>query len=97
MVRIYDRISGRGGEIMIGIYMRITYVRSRLARVAQRIVPSRVQRLVFDENGDLTTTISWIIGIAVIAGVGVAIYTNIIAPNLSSTTTATNNLVKSLP
>jgi hypothetical protein len=50
-----------------------------------------------DEHGDLTTTISWLLGIAVIAGVGVAIYTNIIAPNLAQATTKSSGLVNSIP
>ena len=82
---------------MLSVYFWLVSAILWLREEAKNIVPVRIQRLCVDENGDLTTTISWIIGIAVIAGVGYAVYNNIISPNLTSTTTKTNNLVSSLP
>jgi hypothetical protein len=57
----------------------------------------RIQQLVFDESGDLTTTIAWVIGLAVISGVAIAIYTGIIAPSVTTITNKTNNVIKQLP
>ncbi len=63
----------------------------------QRLAPAPVRRLLVDDQGDLTTTVAWLLGIAVIAGVGVAIYNGIIAPNLSAATTKASGLVNSIP
>ncbi len=56
-----------------------------------------MQLALVDNSGDLTTTISWLIGIAVIAGVGTAVYVGIIAPNLAAATTKSSGLVNSIP
>ena len=82
---------------MISLYLKILRLRSFIKITTQRVIPQRVQLLMADEHGDLTTTISWLLGIAVIAGVGVAIYTNIIAPNLAQATTKSSGLVNSIP
>ena len=82
---------------MIYLYLASLRVRSAVKTASKRVVPQRVQLLMVDESGDLTTTISWLLGIAVIAGVGVAVYTNIIAPNLAQATTKSSGLVNSIP
>lgn len=79
------------------IYIMTVALLARLDGLAKRIMPARLQLVLADQSGDLTTTIAWLLGIAVIAGVGVAIYTNIIAPNLGAATTKTNGLVNSIP
>ena len=82
---------------MIYLYLAILRVRKRLSVATQRIVPQRVQLLLVDESGDLTTTVSWLIGFAVIASVATAVWLNIIAPNLAAATTKTSGLVNSIP
>ena len=79
------------------IYFQTLALLASLDSLAKRIVPAKMQALFADDSGDLTTTIAWLLGIAVIAGVGIAIYTGIIAPNLSAATTKTNGLVNNIP
>ncbi len=79
------------------IYFMTLAVLASLDSLAKRIVPAKMQALFANDSGDLTTTIAWLLGIAVIAGVGIAIYTGIIAPNLSAATTKTNGLVNNIP
>jgi hypothetical protein len=82
---------------MLTIYVWYTTIGAWLGEGLKRAMPMRMQRLVFDESGDLTTTIAWVIGIMVIAGVAIALYTNIIAPGVTSTTTKTNTVISQLP
>lgn len=82
---------------MIYFYCQILTLRTRLNRLAKKAVPARMQLALVDNSGDLTTTISWLIGIAVIAGVGTAVYVGIIAPNLAAATTKSSGLVNSIP
>lgn len=70
---------------------------SKFCGAAQKVVPARMQPLLLNESGDLTTTIAWLFGIAVIAGVGAAVYTGIIAPNLTAATTKSSGLINSIP
>ena len=79
------------------IYFMTLGLMATLNDLAKRLVPAKMQLLFADDCGDLTTTIAWLLGIAVIAGVGIAIYTGIIAPNLSAATTKTNGLVNQIP
>ena len=82
---------------MLTIYVWYTTIEAWLGEGLQRVMPMRIQRLVFDESGDLTTTIAWVLGILVISGVAIALYTNIIAPGVTSTTTKTNTVISQLP
>ncbi|MHB1734426.1 MAG: hypothetical protein ACYCU8_13435 [Ferrimicrobium acidiphilum] len=82
---------------MITIYVGYMSAAAWLGQKLKRTVPMRMQRLVFDESGDLTTTIAWVIGLAVISGVAIALYTNVIAPGVVSATSKTNNVVNALP
>jgi hypothetical protein len=82
---------------MITIYVGYMSAAAWLGRGLKRTVPMRMQRLVFDESGDLTTTIAWVIGLAVISGVAIALYTNVIAPGVSTATSKTNNVISQLP
>ena len=88
-------------KIVVYVYCRICEVKSELKQVAKRIVPkivpARLQPVLTDSSGDLTTTVAWLLGIVVIAGVGYAICTGIIAPNLANGTQKTQNLVNSIP
>lgn len=86
MIRLYC--------IMLAIKLDI---QSGLNAFAKQVTPVRAQLMLADQSGDLTTTISWLLGIAVIAGVGTAIYLSIIAPNLASATTKSSGLVNSIP
>lgn len=82
---------------MIQIYCMILALRANTNAAARKVIPARAQLMLADPSGDLTTTIAWLLGIAVIAGVGIAIYTGIIAPNLAAATTKANGLVNSIP
>lgn len=91
-------------QLTVFIYCRIAELRSDLKRRTRNAVsmitkaaPVRMRALLVDSNGDLTTTLAWLFGIAVIAGVGAAVYLNIIAPNLAGATTKSSNLVNSIP
>ena len=66
-------------------------------RMFPRVVPRRLQPLFVDSSGDLTTTIAWLLGIVVIAGVATVLWTQVISPNMTHATTNTNNLVSQLP
>ena len=82
---------------MIQIYCTILALKASVTSTTKKVIPARVQLMLTDSRGDLTTTISWLLGIAVIAGVGTAIYVGIIAPNLASATTKASGLVNSIP
>ena len=91
-------------KLTVLIYCRIVALRSELKHKSRnafstivKAAPARVRPLLVDSNGDLTTTLAWIFGIAVIAGVGTLVYTNIISPNLGNATTKSSNLVNSIP
>jgi len=91
-------------KLTVFIYCRVVELRSELKQIARntfskitKAAPARMRTLLVDANGDLTTTLAWVFGIAVIAGVGAAVYTQIIAPNLSTSVTKSSNLVNSIP
>ena len=79
------------------IYFMTLALMASLNSLAKTILPARMQLLFADDSGDLTTTMSWLLGIAVIAGVGIAIYTGIIAPNMVQATNRTNGLINAIP
>jgi len=87
--------------LTIQMYCKAIAAKAAAKRVARRVfprvVPRRLQPFFVDSSGDLTTTIAWLLGIAVIAGVASVLWLKVISPNLTQTTTNTNNLVNSLP
>lgn len=88
-------------KLIVKIYCKAVAAKAAARRIARqvfpRVVPQRLQPFFVDSSGDLTTTIAWLLGIVVIAGVGTVLWTQVIQPNMTHATTNTNNLVNSLP
>lgn len=88
-------------KAVVFVYCTIVEVKLGIKRLVKqalpKVVPARLQPVFADSSGDLTTTVAWLLGIVVIAGVGYAIYTGIIAPNLATGTQKTSQLVNSIP
>jgi hypothetical protein len=82
---------------MLTVYLWYLSAAGWLGDGFRRHAPMRMQQLVFDESGDLTTTIAWVIGIAILSGAAYALYTNVIGPGITSATTKTNNVISQLP
>ena len=82
---------------MILVYTWMLSAWSWLGAVARRIVPPRVQLMFVDANGDVSSTLGWLVGIAVIAGVAGYVILNIITPAQGAAVNATNNAISSIP
>ena len=78
---------------MILAYVWMLSAWSWLGAVARRIVPPRVQLMFVDANGDISSTLGWLVGIAVIAGVAGYIILNIVTPAQNTAGTSTTNVL----
>lgn len=87
--------------VIVKLYCKLGAAKHTAKRAAKwafsRAVPKGLQPVFVDSSGDLTTTIAWILGIVVIAGVGTVLWTQVISPNMTHAVTNTNNLTNSLP
>ncbi len=88
-------------KFIVKLYCKLVQAKAAAKRAAKwafpRMVPRRLQPVLLDSSGDLTTTIAWILGIVVIAGVGTVLWTQLISPNMTHAVTNTNNLTNTLP
>ena len=78
---------------MILAYTWMLSAWSWLGAVAKRVVPPRVQLMFVDANGDVSSTLGWLVGIAVIAGVAGYIILSIITPAQTTAGTSTTNVL----
>jgi hypothetical protein len=86
-----------GGEIMILVYTWMLSAWEWLGVKAEQVLPARAQRLLLNSEGGIDSPMAWIIGIAVIGGVTAILVTTVLIPALSTSSTATNNAISSIP